>query len=216
MTEATAHDEDRALAGEYVMGLLSFDERRSVEARLRQEPAFVEEVGAWEAYFAGLNEDYGTVHPSRQSKARIDARLFAAPKRKSRWWVPISLVTAVLAMAVIIGFFVPNLGNAPHLAAQLGSDESNYSFSVSVGDEGDVLDIALTAGDVVPDRTFELWLIPADGTPRSLGTFNQSERLSTATIQEGALLAVSLEPVGGSQTGAPTGPVLATGVLDDA
>jgi anti-sigma-K factor RskA len=66
----------------------------------------------------------------------------------------------------------------------------------------------------------ELWLIPADGVPRSLGVIGLggTQRVTLAPtllelVADGAVLAVSLEPVGGSPTGAPTGPVIATGRL---
>ena len=69
-------------------------------------------------------------------------------------------------------------------------------------------------------RVPELWLIPADGKPRPLGLL-QADRAVTITIPpqfagqtvSNAVLAVSLEPPGGSPTGLPTGPVIGTGKL---
>jgi anti-sigma-K factor RskA len=71
-------------------------------------------------------------------------------------------------------------------------------------------------------RTLEVWLVPSNGTPRSLGLF-PSEKSGTTTVlvlpheiaealASGAL-AVSLEPSGGSKTGAPSGPVLFSGAV---
>ena len=71
-------------------------------------------------------------------------------------------------------------------------------------------------------RILEVWLVPSDGTPRSLGLF-PSEKSGTTTVlvlpreianalASGAL-AVSLEPSGGSKTGAPSGPVLFSGAV---
>ena len=70
------------------------------------------------------------------------------------------------------------------------------------------------------NRSAELWVIGGDGVPHSLGllrsvgatrfTVNQNNR---ARLAAGATLAVSLEPIGGSPTGLPTGPVVATGAL---
>ena len=65
-------------------------------------------------------------------------------------------------------------------------------------------------------KSFELWALPDDGSaPVSLGLMPESGRLdrTLTEAQRAALLgaskvAVSLEPTGGSQTGAPTGPVL--------
>ena len=70
-------------------------------------------------------------------------------------------------------------------------------------------------------RVPELWLIPADGKPRSLGLLQRRPRRHrrhpARTLRHlptsDAVLAVSLEPQGGSPTGAPTGPVIAAGKL---
>ena len=68
-------------------------------------------------------------------------------------------------------------------------------------------------------RSYELWLISsALGAPRSLGLVGGDEftqrtlpvNYDVNTLR-GATYAVSLEPAGGSKTGAPTGPVLFTG-----
>ena len=62
----------------------------------------------------------------------------------------------------------------------------------------------------------ELWFIPGDGTPRSLGLIDASEGRSVQlpdTFDPAATLAVSLEPEGGSPTGLPTGPIIGTGSL---
>jgi anti-sigma-K factor RskA len=68
-------------------------------------------------------------------------------------------------------------------------------------------------------RSYELWLISsALGAPRSLGVVGGDEFTQRAlpanydvNTLRGATYAVSLEPAGGSKTGAPTGPVLFTG-----
>ena len=91
------------------------------------------------------------------------------------------------------------------------------SFVASISGDGRAL-VARPLVDVAvrPDRALELWAIPAGGAPRSLGVI--SARGDTLAIKGKALegadsLAVSLEPPGGSPTGAPTGPVLYTGKL---
>lgn len=74
----------------------------------------------------------------------------------------------------------------------------------------------LASVNVEADRALELWSVPAQGAPRSLGLI--SSRAATV-VQRGKLLdgtsalAVSLEPAGGSPTGAPTGPILYVGKL---
>lgn len=73
-------------------------------------------------------------------------------------------------------------------------------------------------------KSYELWIIQAkDPTPRSLGVVGTEEfvqRQANAGFDQVALstatYAVSLEPEGGSPSGAPTGPVLFTGRLTQA
>lgn len=72
----------------------------------------------------------------------------------------------------------------------------------------------------VGDRVGELWLIPSDGVPRSLGfvshqlahTIDVPDTLQ-ADLAAGAVLAVTLEPEAGIPHAAPTGPVVAKGEI---
>ena len=77
---------------------------------------------------------------------------------------------------------------------------------------------ALDAG-----KALELWILPAEGNPVSLGLLPASgeQRRELSAAQRAALagakqLAVSLEPAGGSPTGLPTGPVLHVAPLSPA
>ena len=221
-TEMTDHkterDDDEALAAEYVMGLISSQERRAVEARIDRDHVFAAQVSVWEAYFAGLNEDYGTVTPSRRVKTQIDKRLFATQRAGIRTWISAGLATVMTLAVVVIAVLAFDTADDARLVAELDGNDSVFRFSVSVEDRSDAVDIALTSGTLRPDQVFELWLIGDDGSPRSLGTFNRSGQLPVvvgADLQDGTVLAVSLEPLGGSPTGSPTGPVIATGALGD-
>ena len=72
-----------------------------------------------------------------------------------------------------------------------------------------------------PLHVHELWLIPEeDGVPRSLGTVEPGtvrtvalDKSLSELAHEGAELAVSVEPPGGSQQQGPSGPVAAIGEL---
>jgi len=70
----------------------------------------------------------------------------------------------------------------------------------------------------VADRSLELWALPRKGAPKSLGLVSRDEKVmlplpavADQSLADVPMLAVSLEPKGGSPTGAPTGPVLFSG-----
>jgi anti-sigma-K factor RskA len=71
----------------------------------------------------------------------------------------------------------------------------------------------------VEGKALELWALPKDGKPRSLGLVrNAGETRLVLAANDARLagmtaLAVSLEPGGGSPTGQPTGPVLCSGAV---
>ena len=103
-----------------------------------------------------------------------------------------------------------------------GSAQGVNTFVASVSGDGRALVTRpLLPVSVEANRVLELWSVPPDGAPRSLGPISSSgatviarERLPASLLKGGtAALAVSLEPPGGSPTGAPTGPVLYAGKL---
>lgn len=69
-------------------------------------------------------------------------------------------------------------------------------------------------------RATELWLIPPGAKPVALGVFRPDAPVRVtlpenlvASLDARAALAVSIEPPGGSPTGQPTGPVVASGSM---
>ncbi len=80
--------------------------------------------------------------------------------------------------------------------------------------------LRVAAGPDVPHaHVAELWVIGGDGVPHSLGLLSAQptslapKGVDRGRIAPGATLAISVEPRGGSPTGLPTGPVVATGVV---
>lgn len=77
-------------------------------------------------------------------------------------------------------------------------------WSASVGE-------AVLVSDGLPrltdDQTFEMWLV-RDGTPVAAGIFDADGDAATAqlagALQPGDVVAVTVEPAGGSPSGAPT------------
>jgi anti-sigma-K factor RskA len=81
---------------------------------------------------------------------------------------------------------------------------------------GEVSFAAVTPQAEAKPHAFELWGIAGGAAPRPLGLLPPDpDRTTTLRLAQlpapGGVLAVSLEPPGGSPTGAPTGPVLYQG-----
>ncbi len=214
MTDAplTPMEDDDAFAGEYVLGVLDAADRALAEDRIKHEPVFAAAVAAWEQRLSGLNDDYDEV-PAPNLLPRIEARLFpvaAKPQRSWFGWLSGALAAAAVAIAAII--LVPR-APAPEFISTLTGEGQPLVVAASYADG--ILSINQSAGPAAATGSvYELWLIDGDKAPVSLGLIDAaSVERPVSNMPEGAVLAISLEPAGGSTTGAPTGPVLVTGVV---
>jgi len=220
-------DRGRIVAAEYVVGVLGAEERREVERRLAQEPALATEVAFWEERLAGLADAVAPVAPPPATWARIETTI-GTPRHSSLWqnlafWRGFGIAAATLAAASIAALFYIGLvpQARPPLLATLGGSAGQPNFVAAVTATGDSLVVVPAALLTTDQRAFELWLIPAgDNRPRSLGLIQPGQPIRldiprdlAGRLTRDATLAVSLEPPGGSPTGAPTGPVIAAGKL---
>jgi anti-sigma-K factor RskA len=103
----------------------------------------------------------------------------------------------------------------------LAHDDGSPGWLASVDTrKGTVLMVPVPAPADAKGRVPELWLIPPGGTAQSLGivsidrshTVKVPDTLRDA-LAKGALLAVTLEPVGGAPQGVATGPIVAKGAI---
>jgi anti-sigma-K factor RskA len=103
--------------------------------------------------------------------------------------------------------------------AVLADDRSSASMLVTFDPKHNTLTLKrLGAFQEGPDKSLQLWALPASGGPRSLGVLGGAGvvRLTAAQNQVAQVptLAISLEPKGGVPgEGGPTGPVLFKGAL---
>ncbi len=230
MTDARDRFEDDLLAAELAFDLLDGADRVAASRRETEDGAFATLVDRWRARATGLlaGED---VTPPVWLWRSIAASLPANDTGEVRRWRVATGVAA--AAALVLGVVAlrpaapprvvatPRAAPVTPLVAMLAGPKSRAMVSVVV-DRATKRLLVAAHGLRIPGRSAELWVI-ADGTPRALGLLDPAEqrRLSlppgvAATLTPGATLAVSVEPVGGSPTDKPTGPVILTGQIGPA
>lgn len=237
-------DGPEGLAAEYALGLLTGDELRSARERARTDSAFRQEVARWRGRLGPMLDEVETADPPPSAWREIERRLAGTAdggnvvqlrRRVTQWRGIAAAMTAIAACLAIFMVMRPPApapappsverpAAQPPLLAMLGEEGKGTKVVASWDPDAQRLVIAVT-GDMQPDPTHshELWVIPADGKPRSLGTMGDEKKthmqLADALarlLQQGATIAISVEPPGGSPTGAPTGPVVAAGALTKA
>jgi anti-sigma-K factor RskA len=222
-----------ALAAEYAAGTLRGPARRRFEALLPGHPTLRAAVRDWQARLMPLTVAVAPEAPPPLVWQAIERRLFAgdAKPAPAPWWQRLALwrgaavVTTVAALAFGVQLANPPPARAPIVVVLQGTGAGGpqpASFVASVaGDGRSLVTQPLQPVSLQADHVLELWSVPPKGAPVSLGlvradgaTVLARERLPATLLQGGtAALAVSVEPPGGSPTGAPTGPVIYAGKL---
>ncbi|GGL60047.1 anti-sigma factor [Wenxinia marina] len=222
MTDGGYGDDDRALAGEYVLGLLSAAEAAAVRTRLAADALFAREVRTWREAFAELDAETAEVAPPPRVLAAIEERLFpgapaSSSSRPSRWrWLSGVAFAASVAVALFFTVQPPGLP-PPVLLASVASEDQALQLRVGILGDLSAMHVILDEGSAPPGRVLELWAIAEGQPPVSLGVIEERDFFIPDYPREfaaaGLTLAVSEEPPGGSPTGQPTGEVLALGTL---
>lgn len=222
---------DDLLAAEYVLGVLANDERQIASRRVDTESAFARLVDTWEVYFSPLANTYAAVEPPASVKVAIDRRLFpstparSAEPRTGLWaslgfWRGLAAAAlAALAIYIAVPYVSPPV-EQERLVASLAADGSDVKYLVVYDAARHDVGLSHVSGERAAGKDFELWMIEGNNKPVSMGVIPAGAAthltVSPAVQQklaQGAVLAVSVEPTGGSPTGQPTGPVVAAGDL---
>jgi len=221
---------DDALAAEYVLGVLDGAQREQVAQRVRQDKVFAILVERWEIRLSDLGDDFAPVAPSAQLKRALDARLFeiGTQAESTSLWASLGFwrlltggaVAALLAVVLWTGPQSEPIVQGETLVASLSGADSDARFVALYDTAEHMVRINHIAGKKPTARDYELWLIAGERAPISLGLVmadgNSALSVDPALydlLAAGTTLAVSLEPTGGSTTGAPSGPVIAVGAV---
>jgi anti-sigma-K factor RskA len=215
------------LAAGYALGTLRGGARRRFEHWIRADARVRALAAEWQDRIAPLAEIGPAVAPPARVWKGIERRL-GGPVDAPWWqfwrnpgarpWGGIALAAG--AAAIALGVLLAERPAAPGLqqVAALTDEQARTALVVTADRAAGRIDVRVARGLGVPsDRTLQLWAIDRAGKPRSLGILADNRRASLALDARAigadvVLLAVSLEPKGGSPNpAAPTGPVLYKG-----
>jgi len=241
MNTPADHRHDDLRYAEYVLGVLDADARAAVEQEIQVNPQAAAAVALWQRHLTPLADDVGDMVVAPYVWARIhDALQLAAPAtpqpRASLWdnlrlWRWLGIGASVVAAACVVVMFTlprpaitPSTASAAYMAAAITQDNGVAGWTATMDlQHARMIVVPATPAAFAQGRAPELWLIPSGEKPISLGVIARdkpttiplrTELLSRLNAQ--ALLAVSVEPAGGSPTGQPTGPVMAKGSINGA
>ena len=229
-------EEERfAAAGEYVLGTLPPPERAAFAARIAGERAAADAVLFWERMLAPLLGLVAEVAPPARVweavRARIGDGAAVANDRggASGSWRAAALGLGALA-AGLGAFLIARPAPKPVIVERqiaVTSPAPRYIAALNSGGQASALLLTLdpATGGVVAHpvkltaparRDLELWWIADGAKPSPVGILDPARPLRARVVAakvDGGAFAVSVEPIGGSTTGAPTGPIIYTGAV---
>ena len=232
----TELDDIDALAAEYVLGTLSREERLAAAVRRTTEKTLDDAIVAWERRLGPLGEVVAPVQPPAHLYNKIRAQIGLSAhvvslktretvlaRRGNRWRNATAGMTALAAsLAGVVGWqdYQRQQMQTQYVAVLQASAEKP-GFILTVDTKTQMFVISAITAPKQAKKSYELWLVNDKmPKPKSLGVFSEGdmevmpiEKAAEHDVMMNATYAVSLEPEGGSPTGAPTGPVLFSGTL---
>lgn len=221
---------DDLLAAEFVLRTLPPELEEQLAWRRSTEPDFARRIDAWEQRLAGLNGNFPDIEPPKSVKAALDRQLFATtatarPALSSRigFWRSLALgATALAAVAVAWPIMTQQSSQGGALSvATLNGETADNSFVIVYNEAENLLNVRRQSETVTAaGQDLQLWAIVGDAAPVPVGIIGRDGNGNHPVTAEEKVLfaknptfAVSVEPLGGSPTGLPTGPVIAAGPL---
>ena len=223
------------LASEYVLGTLRNGARRRFETVLKTDRVVQRAVAEWQDRLHPMAEFAAAVQPPPRVWRGITRKLNLKPARGAQakrpswlgwrqdlnFWRGLGMTStaiAIILVSVLLGKQPEPVAPATSYIAMLADNQAQPIAIVTGDAKRHELTIRLLARQTIPaDRSLELWAVPKQGAPRSLGLLAADGSIKLPlpeklTPQSIPLLAVTLEPKGGSPNpNSPTGPILFKG-----
>lgn len=219
------------LAAEYVLGTLRGRARARFESLQRYDPGLRRVVAEWEERITPLAQAADGISPPERVWQAVSRRISGATRGAGglasfNFWRGLAVTSSafVLILAAFIGM-APRPDPPMAMVAVMEDDRGVPAMVVSwpqmkaMRDPHIRIKVVQEHPTMAQGTAWELWLLPpGKAAPVSLGLIStdvdQTMKLkpALATRMEGAWgVAMSVEPAGGSPTGAPTGPVIFKG-----
>jgi anti-sigma-K factor RskA len=214
-------DELDVFAGEYVLGTLDAVAAVEAEQAIATNEALRAAIDRWQNRLHPLAALADSGEPNPATGSVIEARIAGGTTRATRAgpWYSVAVWRGIAAAALVLAAgltlytaLAPTVPSPNYIALLHAPHETSADWVVIVGKDGLSLR-ATQERKVTAGRSYELWAIaPGITKPEPLGMIAPDGTLKLRTLPaavgEGTTLAVSIEPLGGSPTGRPTGPVV--------
>lgn len=213
----------QALAAEYVVGTLRGRARQRFEALVRADPEVARVLREWEAGLTPLVERVEPVEPPARVWRAIESQIGGSKRAESAGlWKILAMMSGAVATVLFAAFLWLSQGprGEPLFVAVLNTPQAEPRTVVSMHSP-DVLRVRVVRPwQEAQGKALEIWVLPKEGAPRSLGTVPNEAgdtiiRITSSDprVRGAQSLAISLEPEGGSPTHQPSGPMVAQGPI---
>ena len=210
------------LAAEYVLGTLTGSARKRFQRLMLTSTRVREATWIWEQHLNNLASSIQSEPPSDEVWQVISQRIDASEpakssstdsnviKPKTHIWKAWSLIATAASIVLAVIIWQPQTPVQPTQQIALFKDAAEQPlWFIDINEQN----LSIKASDKLVarnDKDYQLWMIlKGQDTPISLGLLPKGGvksllKDSRFSAQDIALLAISLEPIGGSPTGLPS------------
>lgn len=217
-------DNDDFLAAEFVLGVLDEPMRAQLARRMTADADFAQQVTHWQKAFSGIDVTTQDVTPApdvwwaiQRDINQTPLAAVAPPRSRPTAWVGWALAAALAGVLVFTYVTKPEQASPMQPVAVLNGARPGEQFVVSVNKSASMIQVSALNVTLPQNKNLQLWLIKGSHPPRSLGlitrTTGNAFTLGTESLDNQSVLAISLEPVGGSKRAGPSGPVIFQGKI---
>lgn len=223
-------DDLYTLAGEYVLGTLSVEQRRDLKQRLTHDKDLQKAIDEWETRLVPLNAFAAPIAPSAHLLRRIEHSLSALKSAsthvrdtppQSSWWNLLPLwrglsaigLAATLVLGALLMTSPPALTPPAFVVVLVAPQDQAPGWVIQASNRQQIQLIPLGMATIPPDKTLEFWTKGHDWQgPVSLGLVKPGQIMSVPLdrlppLEPNQLFELTLEGPNGSPIGKPTGPI---------